>query len=141
MVDSVLAHHGIKGMKWGIRKDDGSGGGGGKGGSGGKASADHETAMGYKNRVKAGGVKTLSNKELQDLVNRMNLEQQHRNLMGNQPSKFDKGYGHVQKVLKVAKTLQEIHTMVNSPAGKALKKVGKEGYKKAVQLSTSAPAA
>lgn len=121
MVDSVLVHHGIKGMKWGMRKSESKG-------SGEHApSADHITAMGFKNRAKAGGVKTLSNDELQKLVNRMNLEKQHRDLAGQAPTSFEKGHNHVKKVLKVGKTLQDIYNMANSPAGKAATKLVKTG--------------
>jgi hypothetical protein len=120
----VLEHHGIKGMKWGVRKTSSSEGGELK------PSADHETVTGYKERASAGGVKNLSNKELQELVNRMNLEQQHRNLQAQQPSKFEKGHQHIKKVLAVAKTGQDVYNLYNSPAGKALRKAVSDASKK-----------
>lgn len=114
----VLAHHGIKGMKWGVRKGSSS-----SAGSQHPSSSDHATAQAHLAKIKAGGVKTLSNHELQQLVTRMNLEKQHRDLAGQVQTPVDKGHSHVKKVLKVAKTLQEIHSVVNSPAGKAARKI------------------
>jgi hypothetical protein len=84
---------------------------------------DHVTVEGHKSVIREGGVKALSNHQLQQVVTRMNLEQQHRNLVAQNGTKIDKGHDHVRKVLKVAKTLQEIHGLATSPAGKALKTV------------------
>lgn len=81
--DQFLEHYGIKGMRWGRRKasvatvsvnksevDAGPV----------KASADAVTVGGFKARVAKGGVDALSTKELQQLVNRQNLEQQYERL-------------------------------------------------------------
>lgn len=85
--NDFLEHYGIKGMKWGKRKasaevekatvtvnnkeiDAGPT----------KASMDAVTVGGYKSRVAAGGIDALSTKELQQLVNRQNLEQQYERL-------------------------------------------------------------
>jgi len=69
-VDDFLEHYGVKGMKWGVRRDRPSVPG----------SKDHETASALRTKVTAGGTKALSNQELQTLVNRMNLEQQYSRL-------------------------------------------------------------
>ena len=112
-VDEVFAHFGIKGMHWGVRRSR----------TQIDASDDHNNAAAAKQKAKKGGTKALSNKELQDLVNRMNLEQQLSRLSENQPSKFKKGKNAVQTILGVAKTAQEIHSVVNSPLGKEIRKV------------------
>jgi 2'-5' RNA ligase len=67
--DKFLAHFGVKGMRWGVRKDRSGGGHGG--------SDDHNNATAARAKAKKGGVKSLSNKELQDMITRMNLEQQY----------------------------------------------------------------
>jgi hypothetical protein len=67
-VDDFLEHYGKLGMKWGVRKKSSP------------RSEDAERALAYKQRAKSGGSKTLSNKELKDLVERMNLEQQYSTL-------------------------------------------------------------
>lgn len=115
-VSNVLAHHGVKGMKWGSRKSSSSAP------STSHASADHAAAEAHKATVRASGVKALSNADLKSLNERMQLESTHRNLSGQQPTKFEKGHGHVKKILSTAKTLSDIYNTANSPAGKALKK-------------------
>lgn len=113
LVVDFLSHHGIKGMKWGHRKGESSGSG--------EASADHLAVEAHKAKLKAGGTKALSNNELQAINTRMQLEQTHRNLVGQKPSKFETGHISVKKILSVAKTVNDIHNTVNGPAGKALK--------------------
>ena len=82
LTDEFLEHYGIKGMKWGTRRARGSDGlvktnGGDKlpVSDDAKKFADTNSRLG-----KGGNTKTLSNKELQDLVTRMNLEQQFSTL-------------------------------------------------------------
>lgn len=70
-VEDVLAHHGIKGMRWGVK--------GGKG-TPTAGSDDAKRAAASKEIVKKSGVKALNNQELQHLVNRINLEQQYKRL-------------------------------------------------------------
>jgi hypothetical protein len=117
VVDDILSHHGIKGMKWGQHKGSSSSSSSSKP----EPSSDHETAEAHRARIKAGGVKALSNMDLEALNKRMQLEQTHRDLTGKRPSSFDKGHGHVKKVLAAGKTLADVYNTVNSPAGKALK--------------------
>ncbi|AWN05441.1 hypothetical protein SEA_ANNIHILUS_6 [Streptomyces phage Annihilus] len=73
-LDDVLAHYGIKGMKWGVRRANPSGGGSEKPGP----SGDHETAKAAKAKVKAGGLKSLSNEELKTYMERMDLEKRYK---------------------------------------------------------------
>ena len=115
-------------MKWGVRKSASE-----STSSGHAPSVDHVAAEAHKARIKAGGTKVLSNHELQQLITRMSLEDQHRNLASKAPSKFtkvEKGDAHVKKVLKVTKTLADVYNTVNSPAGKALKTVIKKAATK-----------
>lgn len=67
--ENALAHYGIKGMRWGVRRTDKQ--------IARAASADHNTASAARDKARKGGVKTLSNAELKTLVERMNLEQQY----------------------------------------------------------------
>ena len=78
-LDETLAHFGVKGMKWGVRRmrrpsfsSDSS-------------SDDARRAEAAKKKVKTSGTKSLTNKELQDLVTRMNLEQQFDKLKPPSP--------------------------------------------------------
>lgn len=71
-LEEALAHYGIKGMKWGVRRKNPS--------ASEPGSEDSERAEAAKSKAKAKGSKALSNRELQDLINRMNLEQQYERL-------------------------------------------------------------
>ena len=69
MTENFLEHFGVKGMKWGIRKDRKSGRG--KGGE------------------KTG--KSLTNTELKKRINRLNMEKQYSDLSKRQPGSIEKG--------------------------------------------------
>ena len=83
MTTNHLEHHGVKGMKWGVRS------------AASKirenravktanklvgASEDAKRAKTVKTKAKVVGVHTLTNKDLQDVITRMNLETQYKNL-------------------------------------------------------------
>ena len=85
-----LAHFGTKGMKWGVRND-------GKAGSD-HVSADSARAQGLKSTVKKHGTGALTNQELQHLITRLNLEQQHGKL---NPEHVSAGRQAVNEVLKI----------------------------------------
>lgn len=112
-LEDVLEHFGVKGMRWGVRKrrtDDGPG------------SADAERAKRHAATVAKKGTKALSNKELQELVTRMNLEQQFSTLSTKQ--KQEKSAKNVIKqVLQTGRTVNDVIQFVNSPAGKQIRKV------------------
>lgn len=121
---NVLTHHGVKGMKWGIRKSDGGGGGGGSASAATpRASQDAKNVDRLHDKADRGGTHALSNKELQDAITRMNLEQQYHRLTAEGPSKnsMDHGLDAVNRMLKLGKTYNDIIKFMNSPGGKAVK--------------------
>lgn len=67
-LEEILAHHGIKGMHWGVRK--------GMPMVTAPASQDHTNVQVIKSKAKTGGRKALSNTELQAYITRVNLERQ-----------------------------------------------------------------
>lgn len=66
-----MAHYGVKGMHWGVRKRRGDRPG---------PSSDAVRVKQHKATVKKGSTDALTTKELQELVTRMNLEQQYARL-------------------------------------------------------------
>lgn len=121
-----LFHYGIKGMKWGVRRPDGPDGTvssrvrrkekreakaaaksearGGDETWKRPVSDDAKTANNKRTRIKKHGSDALDNKELKQLVNRMNLEQQYSNLIDNEKanSKRRGAQGYVSDILKEA---------------------------------------
>ena len=108
-VDDVLSHYGKKGMHWGVHKTDRSVPtdvvlktvpGKLVKTSGGKfipASADAKAAAAGRQMIKKSSIDVLSNKELQAVVTRMNLEQQYSNLKKNPRSNQDRVTNFVKK--------------------------------------------
>lgn len=72
-VDEVLAHFGIKGMKWGKKKAR-------------PMSADAKQKQGIKEQVKKNKVGSVSNADLQAAIRRMQLEQDFKRLSVNEKS-------------------------------------------------------
>lgn len=75
-VDDFLVHFGVKGMKWGTRKASKTPKEG--------PSKDAQTSLAIRARAKRSKTKALSNAELQQAINRMNLEQQFKRLSVNE---------------------------------------------------------
>lgn len=85
-LDEVLAHHGIKGMRWGVRRRTGSDGRV-SGGSSHETSSDAARATDYHTRARSSGTHTLSNQELRHLTDRMTLEMRYSEMTAKQAPK------------------------------------------------------
>jgi len=80
-IDSILAHYGVLGMKWGVRKK-----------SRGTVSEDYTTTASLRKK----SPKELSNKELQTVIERKRLESQFKDANASQ---IDRGRKAVIKVV------------------------------------------
>lgn len=106
-MDSYLAHHGVKGQKWGVRRQALKGASqtvqGAK-----KVSdiANEQPRNRYDKRkpLTQEEIDNMSNKELQELVTRMNLEQQYSALTADKvnQSRIDKGLRYTDAILSIA---------------------------------------
>lgn len=121
----VLEHFGVKGMHWGHRKAQDTGN------SSGRTSArtpvprqseDSKVFDKAMDRVDRGGTRSLSTRELQDVVNRMNLEQQYSRLTapGESVNRLDQGNDVVRKLLGYGKTINDVNKFMKSPLGKTI---------------------
>jgi hypothetical protein len=87
VVDTILEHHGVKGMRWGVRKDRGGGVTllGRRRGTKPVPSEDKLKAEAARSKLgKRGNSDALSNDELRTLLNRMNQEQNLSKALANQ---------------------------------------------------------
>lgn len=124
----AMMHYGVKGMKWGVRRKSSDSSGGSEPSArkvrrqerkeAKKAqrkqniqetlrrpvTADAASAAKGRARTKKHGTDALSNKDLQALVNRMNLEQQYANLKDNEKASSARSAGrrYVADILKDA---------------------------------------
>lgn len=117
----TLQHHGIKGMKWGVRRSRNPSGGStntkpkrnwsqanlrnAKGGLDSAANLTREankinkSIYNIKKTSKKPDISKMSDKELKEIVARMNLEQQYDNLSNNYVSN---GQAYTREVLEIA---------------------------------------
>jgi hypothetical protein len=134
-LEEVLAHHGVKGMKWGVRRTEGEAkepvpvsvvapAGRRVRTSGGQhhpASEDARAAAVSRRVAKKSSVEALSNKDLQALVKRMQLEQQLSDLSAKRNvGLIGAGKSFVKSMLGVGKTANEVAAFKNSPVGQGI---------------------
>lgn len=93
-MNNELRHHGIKGMKWGVRRFQNKNGTLTPAGK--KRYNDAPAHDDYKRAHSNKSVREMSDKELREVNNRLNMEKQYRELTSSQQkagSKFVKRFG------------------------------------------------
>lgn len=130
----IIEHHGVKGMKWGVRKEESGGGSKPKTTVKPRLSEDARKAVAVSNKIeKHGGTHALSNKEMEHLLNRMNLEQRYHKM--TTPDSVDVikvGQDKANQILNTIATGQKLNKVVLTPTAKAVAKwLATKGAKKA----------
>jgi hypothetical protein len=124
----------VKGMHWGVRRNGG--------GSDSSVSADSARAEASKAIVKKHGTKALSNDELKNLVNRLNLESQYGKL---QPEEVNRGKKIMSGLLGVGGDVagnvakQQATSFANKYAAQGISHLINEASKASKHHSNNAP--
>lgn len=118
-VQDFLAHWGIKGMRWGIRRSDAQ-----LARANGSASDDALRAKETLTSItKSGSLSSASDSDLNHLVNRINLEKRYTEITkpaSSSSSAAKKGGTAINTLLKAGDTMNKAYTFANSPAGRIL---------------------
>lgn len=112
-VERILEHHGVKGMRWGVRTKSSSR----------KESSDYKKAAPLRKRP----VSELTNRQLKIANERGNLEQNFKRM---NPSTAAKGKAAAAGILATATMAATAYNLIKSPAGQALINKGKSFVQK-----------
>ena len=100
MGESVLEHYGVKGMHWGVRNAASRAGSVAKDARAASQVIPHKTNTVFNQRVKdAGGLHQVRDKELQAMLNRLNMEKQFRQFMKEDANRRAAGAKALGKIL------------------------------------------
>jgi hypothetical protein len=130
--DEVLEHFGIPGMRWGVRRSNPS--------AAGPASEDVAKARATAATIKAHGGKTdsISNADLNQLLDRMNLDQRYSKMLEDTSTR-KQGQKKIKDLLETGKTLKDLDSFLGHPVKKAAvkgaAKAAKAGAKAAARAS------
>lgn len=115
-VEDFIAHYGVKGMRWGVRKSRTS--------SPVERSEDSSRAQALLTRPRA----SMSNKELRDLNERLQLEKTYSELT-KQTTTLARGQRIAKEIIAVGGTVTAIYNLYNSPMGRAARAAIQQAFK------------
>jgi hypothetical protein len=115
LVDDTIEHYGVKGMHWGVRKARNE--------RVRKEAFDSKKVTELRKR----GKKNLSNKQLKEVNDRLNMEQ---NFSRMNPSAIKKGTEAAAGILATVGVAVTAYNMATSPAGKAAIALAKKSLNK-----------
>lgn len=118
--DLELFHYGIPGMKWGRRRADSDGDGKVDSTPAKKSSKDSDDHT-ESRKLASKPLESMSNKELQTLNQRLQLETQYKALTSSPSTK--QGKSQVDTILKTVNTANKVISAWNSPAAKIARKL------------------
>lgn len=134
--DDFLAHYGIKGMKWGVRRKRGSDGrvkGSGGRDADGRLQPGQPRAKSFDanqaDKLKKKRISEMTNSEIKQLSERLRIEQELKQLKAKDSNKLKSGQERVKEIASVGKTLNDVYTVVNGPLGKAVRDAVKTAMK------------
>ena len=139
-IDAFLAHYGVKGMRWGVRRDRGNSGSSSKGQANAsdasskpkKSTKRQENLSRYSDDKLASkvsekkGLDALSDAELSKLTKRMQLEQSYRELSAKRPRERSKAEKFLNGAKILGQSANQLTEFINSPAGKKLGELAKK---------------
>jgi len=106
---SFLEHYGVKGMRWGVRKK--------------RSERDRAKSFGGKGKGEKDSIKNLTDTELRQILNRMQMEQQYASLTsagrGSRSAAMSAG-ADFAKSIAVNVARQQIQNQLNAQIAKAL---------------------
>lgn len=126
--DEFLEHAGVKGMRWGKRKDDS--------GNTSRTSADAARVNKIKGRVKKNGLDNLSNDDIAKLNKRSELVSAYSK---NNPSTLKKGYKGVKDAVAVVGTLIAAGALITKFAKSPIVRQGATAVRTALSNIGSVP--
>lgn len=106
--DDFLAHYGVKGMKWGVRKDRVK-----KPRSKRPKSSEHEESR----RIKKKKLSEMTNEEIATLTRRLQLESQYNRL---NPNAYQQGRAAINEITSAINSANTIAGLPSSAIGKAV---------------------
>jgi len=117
-----LTHYGVKGMKWGVRRSDAQLASA-RSAPKPQLSEDARNVSKLNAKIQTKGTGSLSNQEMRQFLERMDLEQRYSRMMSEPPSKsqMERGHEQVKKYLKYAKTYDEVKKFMETPTGQMIK--------------------